>query len=109
MQLVTEHMFGRRALQPFILNANSGITLAELNATLKKRSISQGKKPDDQNVATHVIRHTLGRTQVGLDMNVLSEALSASVAEARYQRDDMTVQVVFFDTDYLRLFSSMTS
>ena len=42
-------------------------------------------------------------------MNKLSTALSASVEEARYQRDDMTVQVVWFDTDYLRMFSPMES
>ena len=106
-KLVIEHMGGRRALQPFVVAPNSGVTLGELNVRLKKRMIAQAKKPDDANVATHVIRHALGRTEIGLDMSKLSRALSASVEEARYQRDDMTVQVVFFDTDYLRMFSPM--
>ncbi|XP_055354462.1 pyruvate dehydrogenase [acetyl-transferring]-phosphatase 2, mitochondrial-like [Paramacrobiotus metropolitanus] len=106
-KLVTEHMSGRRALQPFSVPPNSGATLAELNLRLKKRMIAQSKKPDDANVATHVIRHALGRSETGLDMNKLSRTLSASVEEARYQRDDMTVQIAFFDKDYLRLFSPM--
>ncbi|OWA51302.1 [Pyruvate dehydrogenase [acetyl-transferring]]-phosphatase 1, mitochondrial [Hypsibius exemplaris] len=104
-KLVIEHMGGRRALQPF--TPNSGVTLGELNVRLKKRMIAQAKKPDDANVSTHVIRHALGRTDIGLDMGKLSRALSASVEEARYQRDDMTVQVIFFDSDYLRMFSPM--
>ncbi|GAU88538.1 hypothetical protein RvY_01221 [Ramazzottius varieornatus] len=106
-ELVIEHMSGRRALQPFVVTPHS--TLAELNVRLKKRSVAQSKKPDDSNVATHVIRHALGSTVEGLDVKKLSQALSASVEEARYQRDDMTVQVVFFDTDYLRMFSPMES
>jgi pyruvate dehydrogenase phosphatase len=106
-KLVIEHMGGRRALQPFAVAANSGVTLGELNVRLKKRMIAQARKPDDANVATHVIRHALGGTEIGLDIGKLSRALSASVEEARYQRDDMTVQVVFFDSDYLRMFSPM--
>lgn len=90
-ELVIEHMSGRRALQPFVVTPHS--TLAELNVRLKKRSVAQSKKPDDSNVATHVIRHALGSTVEGLDVKKLSQALSASVEEARYQRDDMTVQV----------------
>lgn len=108
-KLVTEHLGGRRALQPFTVTPDSGVTLAELNARLKKRKIAQARKPDDANVATHVIRHALGRTEIGLDMGKLSRTLSASVEEARYQRDDMTVQIAFLDTDYLRLFSPMES
>ena len=59
-------------------------------------------KSKDKNAATHLIRNALGGTTYDLDHIKLSQSLSLPKDMVRMQRDDITIQVVFFDEEYLR-------
>ena len=54
-------------------------------------------KTEDNNVATHLIRHALGG-----EHRKVSEMLTLPKDIVRYYRDDITIIVIFFDEEYLR-------
>nr|CAG4648646.1 EOG090X05SW [Polyphemus pediculus] len=100
VRLVGEHMSGRVALGPLTLPPGD-VTLSEINGMLHQRREEMSKRPLDKNAATHLIRHALGSTETGLDPDRLSELLSMPDEVVRLFRDDITIIVAYFDTDFL--------
>ncbi|KAK4016198.1 pyruvate dehydrogenase [acetyl-transferring]-phosphatase 1, mitochondrial isoform X1 [Daphnia magna] len=100
VRLVGEHMSGRVALGPLTLPPGD-VTLEEINKMLQQRREGLSKRPLDTNAATHLIRHALASTETGLDPDRLSELLSLPDDVVRLFRDDITIVVSYFDTDYL--------
>lgn len=102
VRLVGEYMQGRQTLDAFQLPPTSAVTLGNVAAELAKRREGSHLKPVDDNAATHLIRTALGGTEKGIEHAVLSRMLSAPPEVVRLIRDDITVVVVFFDTEFLR-------
>jgi len=104
IRLVGEHMSGKTVLTPLQLGGgkNANLTLSEINSMLRRRQAAMKLKPTDTNAATHLIRHALGGSSYGVDHGKLSQMLSLPQDMVRMFRDDITITVVFFDTEYLR-------
>lgn len=101
VRLVGEHMSGKSTLSPLQLSHNN-VQLKDIAALLKQRQAAMRLKPTDTNAATHLIRNALGGTAYGVDHGRLSQMLSLPQDMVRMFRDDITIQVVFFDDEYLR-------
>ncbi|CAH2103214.1 unnamed protein product [Euphydryas editha] len=101
VKLVGEHMKGKVFFNPLKL-PKKNIQLGDLNELLMHRKESLKSKPKDRNAATHLIRHAIGGTEYGVDHSRLAHLLSLSPDVSRMFRDDMTVTVVYFDSEYLR-------
>ncbi|KAH3710963.1 hypothetical protein DPMN_070461 [Dreissena polymorpha] len=95
VDLIAAHMDDRQIISQFVV-PQSGITLKEINDVLKVRKRILAKKPEDENVATHVLRMALGP-----DHTQLSQYLTIPPNIVRNYRDDITITVVYFDTDYI--------
>ena len=111
IRLVGEHMSGKITLTPLNLGYGEGsseqerpasLTLTEINSILRKRQDAMKLKPTDSNAATHLIRSALGGTAYGVEHARLSQMLSLPQDMVRMFRDDMTITVIFFDSEYLR-------
>ncbi|QQP50538.1 Pyruvate dehydrogenase 1like [Caligus rogercresseyi] len=101
IRLIGEHMSGKITLTPLELSRES-MKLSEINALLRVRQDAVKLKPADSNSATHIIRYALGGTAYGVDHDRLSQMLSIPQDMVRMFRDDITVQVIFFDSEFLR-------
>ncbi|XP_066996600.1 pyruvate dehydrogenase [acetyl-transferring]-phosphatase 1, mitochondrial [Anabrus simplex] len=101
VRLVGEHMSGKVTLSPFRL-PRKGMQLSEINNMLLQRKEGLKMKPIDTNAATHLLRNALGGTEYGIDHAKLSQLLSMPDEVVRLFRDDITITVVFFDSEYLR-------
>ncbi|XP_041987512.1 pyruvate dehydrogenase [acetyl-transferring]-phosphatase 1, mitochondrial [Aricia agestis] len=101
VKLVGEHMKGKVFFNPLKL-PKKNIQLGDINELLMHRKESLKSKPKDRNAATHLIRHAIGGTEYGVDHTRLAHLLSLSSDVSRMFRDDMTVTVVYFDSEYLR-------
>lgn len=103
VRLVGEHMSGKTVLSPFSLpNTTEAIPLETIHQTLLRRAESFKVKPIDSNAATHLVRHALGTTDYGLEHHRIANYLTLPKDSVRLFRDDITVQVIFFDSAYLR-------
>lgn len=96
VQLVAEHMQGKQTHEKFQLS-NSEMDLGAINSELMRRKIGLLHKSVDSNVATHLIRHALG-----LEHRKVSELLTLPREVVRNYRDDITIIVIYFDTDFLK-------
>ncbi|XP_065160048.1 pyruvate dehydrogenase [acetyl-transferring]-phosphatase 1, mitochondrial isoform X2 [Atheta coriaria] len=67
-----------------------------------KRKEGLKTKPKDTNAATHLMRNALGGTEYGIDHGKLSQLLSLPDDVVRVFRDDITITVIYFDSEYLR-------
>ena len=110
-------MSGKSTLSPLQLSHNN-VQLKDIATLLKQRQAAMRLKPTDTNAATHLIRNALGGeddnyfmsieilfdsgTAYGVDHGRLSQMLSLPQDMVRMFRDDITIQVVFFDDEYLR-------
>ncbi|VVC86189.1 unnamed protein product [Leptidea sinapis] len=101
VRLVGEHMKGKVFFNPLKL-PQKNIQLGDVNELLLHRKESLKSKPKDRNAATHLIRHAIGGTEYGIDHSRLAHLLSLSSDVSRMFRDDMTVTVIYFDSEYLR-------
>jgi len=101
VRLVGEHMSGKSTLSPLQLS-NNNVQLKDIATLLKQRQAAMRLKPTDTNAATHLIRNALGGTAYGVDHGRLSQMLSLPQDMVRMFRDDITIQVVFFNDEYLR-------
>jgi len=101
VRLVGEHMSGKTVLQPFTPPKNKEFDLQSVHQILMQRKEAKKLKPIDANVATHLIRYALGGTDHGIDNNKMSHLLTLPEDSVRLFRDDITVTVIFFDTEYL--------
>ncbi|CAL4126177.1 unnamed protein product, partial [Meganyctiphanes norvegica] len=99
--LTGEYMSGRQTLQP-VRFPHRPVSLDEIALLLEKRQEGLKLKPTDTNAATHLIRHSLGGTESGLDHSRLSHSLTLPPEVRRFFRDDISIHVVFFDQDFLR-------
>jgi pyruvate dehydrogenase phosphatase len=101
VKLVGEHMKGKVFFNPLKL-PRKNIQLGDINDLLLHRKESLKSKPKDRNAATHLIRHAIGGTEYGVDHSRLAHLLSLTPDVSRMFRDDITVTVVYFDSEYLR-------
>lgn len=101
VKLVGEHMKGKVFFNPLKL-PKKNIQLGDIDELLNHRKESLKSKPKDRNAATHLIRHAIGGTEYGVDHSRLAHLLSLSPDVSRMFRDDMTVTVVYFDSEFLR-------
>lgn len=104
VRLVGQHIKGKSVFTPFETKTKTGgsLKLGDIAKSLKKRQQAMKNKPNDTNAATHLIRNVLGGTAFGLDHTRLSTMLSHPADQVRYYRDDITIQVVFFNENYFR-------
>lgn len=101
VRLVGEHMKGKVFFNPLKL-PKKNIQLGDIDELLSHRKESLKSKPKDRNAATHLIRHAIGGTEYGVDHSRLAHLLSLAPDVSRMFRDDMTVTVVYFDSEHLR-------
>ncbi|XP_063634328.1 pyruvate dehydrogenase [acetyl-transferring]-phosphatase 1, mitochondrial [Cydia splendana] len=101
VKLVGEHMKGKVFFNPLKL-PRKNIQLGDINELLLHRKQSLKSKPKDRNAATHLIRHAIGGTEYGVDHSRLAHLLSLAPDVCRMFRDDITVTVVYFDSEFLR-------
>lgn len=101
VKLVGQHMKGKVFFNPLKLPKKK-IQLGDINELLLHRKESLKSKPKDRNAATHLIRHAIGGTEYGVDHSRLAHLLSLSPDVSRMFRDDMTVTVAYFDSEFLR-------
>ncbi|KRT80310.1 hypothetical protein AMK59_8210 [Oryctes borbonicus] len=101
VRLVGEHMSGKVTLSPLKL-PRKNMTLNEINEMLLQRKEGLKTKPKDSNAATHLLRNALGGTEYGIDHGKLSQLLSLPEDVVRVFRDDITITVIYFDSEYLR-------
>ncbi|XP_046376638.2 pyruvate dehydrogenase [acetyl-transferring]-phosphatase 1, mitochondrial-like [Haliotis rufescens] len=94
VQLVAGHLDGRQVWVNF--HPPQGTTLKDINEMLKRRKSSLANITVDANVATHLIRNSLGP-----DHGQLSAQLTLPDSIVRFYRDDISVTVIYFDTDYI--------
>ena len=95
VKLVAGHLDGQQVLVNFQL-PREDVTLKEINELLIRRKTSLAQKIVDTNVATHLIRNAIGP-----EHGQLSAQLTLPDSIVRFYRDDITVTVVYFDTDYI--------
>ncbi|KAG5889438.1 hypothetical protein JTB14_032771 [Gonioctena quinquepunctata] len=100
VRLVGEHMKGKVTLSPLKL-PRKNMKLNEVNEMLLQRKEGLKTKPRDSNVATHIIRNALGGTEFGLDHSKISQLLTLPDDVVRVFRDDISVTVVYFDSEFL--------
>ena len=96
VNLVAGHMDGKQVLHSDFMLPHSEMTLKEINDLLIVRKSKIAKKPLDQNVTSHLLRMALGP-----EHGKLSHYLSLPDVVVRQYRDDITITVIFFDTDYV--------
>ncbi|PAV80258.1 hypothetical protein WR25_16791 [Diploscapter pachys] len=103
VRLVHDHTLGTQTLQPY--TPRSGVTLGQVLRDLNERHIGEkkSKKPIDENSATHIIRNALGGVSGGINKQYekLIDTLKVPPGRARGERDDISVVVIHFDTDYV--------
>ncbi|XP_067856342.1 pyruvate dehydrogenase [acetyl-transferring]-phosphatase 1, mitochondrial [Heptranchias perlo] len=94
VQIVGEHLAGVRFQQP-ISTSGYKVTVGQMHSLLLERKARVSSAFQDQNSATHLIRHALGSNEFGsVEHGRLSQMLSFPEELARMYRDDMTVVVV---------------
>lgn len=95
VKLVAGHIDGKQILiDPQI---DTDMNLKAMNQYLMERKTKLANRSIDDNAATHLIRNALGP-----EHRQISYYLSLPDHVCRTQRDDMTVAVIFFDSDYIR-------
>ncbi|EFN81891.1 pyruvate dehydrogenase [acetyl-transferring]-phosphatase 1, mitochondrial [Harpegnathos saltator] len=101
VRLVGEHMSGKVTLSPLRL-PRKNMKLSDINEMLLQRKEGLKKKPLDSNAATHLLRNALGGTEYGIDHAKLSQLLTLPSEVVRIFRDDITVTVIYMDSEFLR-------
>lgn len=94
-------MSGKITLKPLKLPKKS-MKLSDINNLLLQRRDSLKRKPVDANACTHLIRNALGGTEYGVEHTTLSKLLNLPDNISRSFRDDITITIVYFNTEYLR-------
>jgi pyruvate dehydrogenase phosphatase len=94
-------MSGKVTLSPLRL-PQKNMKLSEINEMLLQRKEGLKKKPLDANAATHLIRNALGGAEYGINHSKISIMLTLPSEVVRLFRDDITITVVYMDSEYLR-------
>ncbi|KAK7114635.1 hypothetical protein V1264_000664 [Littorina saxatilis] len=95
IQLVAGHLDGQQVLVNY--KPNEGATLKEVNEVLSNRRVSLKNRALDSNTATHLLRSALGP-----DHGQVSAQLTLPQPIVRFYRDDITITVIFFDSEYIK-------
>lgn len=101
-KLVGQHMSGRQTLDRLQL-PQPRLRLAQVAHILAARHKGLAQKPTDANAATHLIRNALGRTEYGIEHSKLAAMLALPQEVVRSFRDDISIAVIYFNSDFLRL------
>lgn len=96
VNLVAGHMDGKQVLHSDFVLPQNDLTMKEINDLLIVRKSKLAKKPLDQNVTSHLLRMALGP-----EHGKLSHYLSLPDVVVRQYRDDISITVIYFDTDYI--------
>uniref|UniRef100_A0A240SWW7 PPM-type phosphatase domain-containing protein n=1 Tax=Glossina morsitans morsitans TaxID=37546 RepID=A0A240SWW7_GLOMM len=96
--LVGEHLSSKRILEPVKIPSGD-VSLQSIADLLAQRKAGLTTKPLDQNSATHLIRYALGSTDYGIEHSKISYYLSLPQDVVRLYRDDMTIIVIYFNSD----------
>ncbi|XP_063294089.1 pyruvate dehydrogenase [acetyl-transferring]-phosphatase 2, mitochondrial [Pelobates fuscus] len=96
VKLVTEHLSEVSLQEPHVSVEKRSLGYMH-NLLLKRRA--RGFHMQDQNVATHLIRHAIGSNEHGeLEQEKLVAMLTLPEDLSRMYRDDITVTVIFFNS-----------
>ncbi|XP_066534150.1 pyruvate dehydrogenase phosphatase catalytic subunit 1 [Hoplias malabaricus] len=97
VRIVGEYLTGVHQQQPITVGGYR-VTLGQMQGLLQERKARISSTFEDQNAATHLIRHAVGSNEFGtVDHERLSKMLSLPEELARMYRDDITVIVVQFN------------
>jgi len=94
-------MSGKVTLTPLML-PRQNMKLNDIKNLLLQRRDSLKRKPVDANACTHLIRNALGGTEYGVEHTKLSQFLNLPKNVSRTFRDDISITIVYFNTEYLR-------
>ncbi|KAM8945983.1 pyruvate dehydrogenase [acetyl-transferring]-phosphatase 2, mitochondrial [Pelodytes ibericus] len=101
VKLVAEHLTEVGLQEPQVSVENQSLGYMH-NLLLKRRS--RGLHMQDQNVATHLIRHAIGSNEQGdIEQEKLAAMLSLPEDLSRMYRDDITVTVIFFNSSSIEM------
>ncbi|XP_030379139.1 pyruvate dehydrogenase [acetyl-transferring]-phosphatase 1, mitochondrial [Scaptodrosophila lebanonensis] len=100
VSLVGQHVNSKKIQEPMRLE-NGDVTLQEISDKLAERKAGLNRKPIDSNAATHLIRHALGGTDYGIEHSKISYYLSLPKDVVRLYRDDITITVIYFNSDHI--------
>lgn len=95
VQLVAGHMDGKQVLVNY--QPPEHTTLGNINQVLGQRQNSLMNRTLDTNVATHLLRSALGP-----DHGQVSAQLTLPESIVRFYRDDITIIVIYFDSEYVK-------
>lgn len=101
IKFVGQHTSGKQTLDLLRLPRRN-MFLKDIYNILLQRQVGLSKKPIDANAATHLIRNALGRTEYGIEHSKLSSMLTLPDDLVRNFRDDISIMVIYFDSDFLR-------
>lgn len=93
VQLVGGHTLGMDVAVNF--QPHEKASIGNINGMLKKRKIPS--TPIDDNIATHLLRNAMGP-----DHQRISTSLSIPAPHARSFRDDISIIVIHFDSEYIK-------
>ncbi|NXW84665.1 PDP2 phosphatase, partial [Alopecoenas beccarii] len=98
VELVAGHLTELNVQKPQ-LAFEKPVNLGYMHSLLLQRK-NRGIASLDQNVATHLIRHAIGSNEYGeVDQEKLAAMLTLPEDLVRMYRDDITVTVVYFDSE----------
>ncbi|XP_069076572.1 pyruvate dehyrogenase phosphatase catalytic subunit 1 isoform X1 [Pleurodeles waltl] len=98
VKIVGEYLTGVHHQQPIAVGGYK-VTLAQMHGLLMERRARISSVFEDQNAATHLIRHAVGNNEFGVvDHERLSKMLSLPEELARMYRDDISIIVVQFNS-----------
>ena len=94
VQLIGNHLNGQQSYDPYVIPEDRSVKLREVFEDLTKRRVSISHQPVDHNSATHLIRYALGNDHIQIS-NYLRADMPRNI------RDDITITVIYFDTDHI--------
>ncbi|XP_038664964.1 pyruvate dehyrogenase phosphatase catalytic subunit 1 [Scyliorhinus canicula] len=98
VRIIGEHLTGVHLQQPISVGGYK-VTLGQMHGLLMERRDRISSAFEDQNSATHLIRHAVGQNEFGaIDHEQLSKMLGLPEELARMYRDDITITVVQFNS-----------
>ncbi|MEQ2197162.1 [Pyruvate dehydrogenase [acetyl-transferring]]-phosphatase 1, mitochondrial [Xenoophorus captivus] len=97
IRIVGEYLTGVHQRQPLKVGGYK-VTLGQMQGLLEERKARMSSAFEDQNSATHLMRHAVGNNEFGtVDHERLSKMLSLPEELARMYRDDITIIVTQFN------------
>lgn len=104
IRLLAEHLSGGNLEEPEPELTIEKRSLGYMQNLLLKRR-ARGVQSYDQNGATHLIRHAVGNNEHGIiEQEKLSAMLSLPDDLARMYRDDITITVVYFNSNNIEMY-----